>query len=152
MLQVLEVLEAISLPETEYVISNADFIQMRIACTVTFDTSGDEEQLAEQLNTDLQLYLSPWIKNNAFSAAPGPKINASAAHAFIQGRPYIRRVKNVQCQLLPGSYWGETGTADDYLIIPAERHDIKWNIRLTEQAAESPVDGLRIGETFYLTD
>ncbi|NBP68503.1 MAG: hypothetical protein EBU52_07135 [Cytophagia bacterium] len=156
MLQVLELLECVSMSMTRYTVRNADFVQMRIKCKVTFNHIGDDEELALQLNEDLRCFLSPWIQDNAVQAST-ITVTPSAAYAFIKSRSYIRTVHHVQCEFLQDAFWTENNETDavkidDHLVISADQHEITWKTSSSDSGGEIASDDLRIGETYYLTN
>lgn len=156
MLQALELLEAVSMSTTRYTVRNADFVQMRIKCKVTFNQVGDDEELALQLNEDLRCFLSPWIQDNPVQASI-TTVTPSAAYAFIKSRRYIRTVHHVQCVFLQDAFWAENDETDsvtigDRLVISSDQHEITWKTSSSDSGGELASDDLRIGETYYLTD
>jgi hypothetical protein len=156
MLAVLDRLNNIGLPGTRYRVTNAEFVQMRITCTVTFSVGGEAQQCAAKLNEDLRFYLSPWLINNPIDAI-GTRPNASAVNAFIRSRSYIKNVERVQIDMLRGSYWKDDDNtvpvADrNRLIVSADQHEIKWKTPGASNETELSLPGLRIGETFYMTN
>lgn len=167
MLNILDFLQKTGMPAARYEISNAEFYELRVTCSVTFNQPNANEELANTLNTDIRNFLSPWIQDNPLKEDVPRTNSPGMLYAFIKSRPYVRYVSAFKCDILKRNekdFVLPIGTVSSpcseaaihnipqSLIISAAQHDINV-IPSTGQATEKKIpDGLRVGENFYLTD
>ncbi|MFZ6010887.1 MAG: hypothetical protein ACOYXT_11135 [Bacteroidota bacterium] len=156
MLNVLSFVQECSTPHTEYKVANPVFEVVQVHCQVVFSTQGDELQRALQLNNELQYYLSPWIKDNPLNAVP-VRASAQTIYAFVRSREYVKDIVSFSCE--PNSPAGASAPSTDVpakspvvLQVTAMQHDIRWTGADREQDPDPAPPGLRIGETYYLTN
>ncbi|MFK8006918.1 MAG: hypothetical protein AB8H03_11125 [Saprospiraceae bacterium] len=133
MRKVLEFSKKYCPPSMELKIVNPDFISIKITVAVKFNDQNDIGLLAKKLNSDLIIYLSPWLKDNPFIAEQSNAKNLAALNAFILSRPYVEQVGNIKYDL------SEENSAEPVsekkllpwnLIVPAFEHSIT-NINAT---------------------
>ncbi|MCE2995305.1 MAG: hypothetical protein ACK5PC_20625 [Cyclobacteriaceae bacterium] len=150
MLSVFDFLKEIGIPSVCYEISNPDFVELKITCQVQFNQPNKEQVLAEQLNNELNNFLSPWMKGNTQTYSATENLSGSMLYSFIQSRGYVREIEEFSYFLFDSNH-EESGdgiaVSPQTLIIPDKHHTIYSG---SKQETLEEEEDLRIGETFYI--
>jgi hypothetical protein len=150
MLSVFDFLQEIGIPSVRYEISNPDFVELKINCQVQFNQPNKEQALAEQLNNELNNFLSPWMKGNTLTYPATENLSGSMLYSFIQSRGYVREIEDFSCYLFDSNN-EESGdvmvVSPQTLIIPDKHHTIYSG---SKQETLEEEEDLRIGLTFYV--
>jgi len=150
MLSVFDFLQEIGIPSVRYEISNPDFVELKVSCQIQFKEPNKAQAWIEQLNTDLNNFLSPWIKGNPLSYAATENLLGSRIYSFIQSRDYVGEIEDFSYYLFDSNQ--EEGgdvisVSPQALIIPDKHHMIYCG---SKQETLEEEEDLRIGETFYV--
>ncbi len=89
MREILEFSKKLCPPSMKLKIVNPDFYFIKVTVMVLFNNQNDIGVLSKELNSDLNFYLSPWLKNNPFD---GTQSNVKNLAAFVSSRPYVEKV------------------------------------------------------------
>lgn len=150
MLSVFDFLQEIGIPSVRYEISNPDFVELKITCQVQFNQPNKEQALAEQLNNELNNFLSPWMKGNTRTYSATENLSGSMLYSFMQSRDYVREIEDFSYYLFDSNQ-EESGdvmvVSPQTLIIPDKHHTIYSG---NKQETLEEEEDLRIGETFYV--
>ncbi len=82
----------IASPFVSVFVSNPNYETVKVNCSVKFRDNSGAEFYANQLNSDLQFFLSPWIRNGLNQMKFNTEINMYTVLNFIENRPYVSSV------------------------------------------------------------
>lgn len=77
-------------------VRNAHFIAVKTRMSVRFRGSGNEQFYVAKLIADLDRFLSPWAFDGAADIVMGGKVYANSIIDFVDTRPYVDFVANLQ--------------------------------------------------------
>ena len=100
-----------------------------VKCSVKINPGFDESFYRDQLNTDIQQFIAPWILNKNISPSFSGKIYASSIINFIEERPYINYLTNFEAFKIENNKtisWNEfaTGSGEDVILTSHSSHQI----------------------------
>lgn len=142
---VLNYLQAVGMSSVQYEISNPDFCEVTVNCHVTFTTSNEDEALSKRLNSDLQNFLSPWIKDNPVKATLITSDLRSKLYQFVKSLPYVKLINDFTCT--PEI----VNQSPQALLISAKQHLINRIVKVANGPKEELSNEMRIGESFFIT-
>lgn len=90
-------------------VSNAHFIALKVRCGVRFRPGTDEGWCRQQLNDDLNRFLSPWAYPGGADLVIGGSIYANSIIDFIERRPYVDFIAGLRMF---------TGEAGRFTLVP----------------------------------
>ena len=117
-------------------VKNAHYVPLKVRFAVRFQTGVDEGYARQQLNDELNRFLSPWAYDVAGDIVIGGRVYANVIVNFIEERPYVDFVAEIRLfksedhhtyTLIQSSgaegYWVEPANPDGVLVA-ARFHEI----------------------------
>ena len=77
-------------------VGNPHYVAVKVRLAVRFSVTGDEDYYKEVLNDDLNRFLSPWAYQDGADIVIGGRIYANSIVDFVDRRPYVDFVANVE--------------------------------------------------------
>ena len=77
-------------------VGNPHYVAVKVRLAVRFSVTGDEDYYKEVLNDDLNRFLSPWAYQDGAEIVIGGRIYANSIVDFVDRRPYVDFVANVE--------------------------------------------------------
>ncbi len=116
----------LSSPHAYIKVTNPDYEEIRIVAVVSFHIQVDAGFYLEQLQRDIQYFLSPWAFREDVDIPLGSKLYRSSIIAYIESRPYVNFIASIQL-------WKNDKIVQDHelrsdertIIVSADRHDIE---------------------------
>ncbi len=112
-------------------VKNAHYVPVKVRFAVRFQPGTDEGYAKQQLNDELNRFLSPWAYDEGGDIVIGGRIYANVIINFIEERPYVDFVAEIRLfksekPIRPTGtqgYWVEPDNPDGVLVA-ARRHEI----------------------------
>ncbi len=149
-------------------VRNPTYDRLKIVCSVKFRPGKSPIFFVQQLNTEICVFLSPWLETPGKGQQIGGSISRSAILNFIEKRPYVDYVTGFSVlQLICNDHHYDLkdsaiprqdadlieGSTPWTVLSTASQHLIR---AITEEKHEAPqvtgIDLLQIGEDFVLTE
>jgi hypothetical protein len=149
---------------TELTVKNPYYVPVKTRFAVRFQPGVDEGYARQQLNEELNRFLSPWAYNIAGDIVIGGRIYANMLVNFIEERPYVDFVaalylfkdeKGSVSQVQPRGrlgYWVEPDERDGVLVAARQHEiDIITEARYEEENFRG-INYMRIELDFIISD
>ncbi len=121
-----EYITRLASPHARIKVTNPHYEEIQIVAVVNFNVQTDAGYYLEQLNRDLQYFLSPWVFQEDVEIPLGSKLNRSSIIAYIEARPYVNFIASIK--LLKNNKViqdHEIITDEHALIISTDTHKIE---------------------------
>lgn len=114
-------------------VCNAHFVALKVRCGVRFRPGTDEGWCRQQLNDDLNRFLSPWAYQGGADLVIGGSIYANSIIDFIEQRPYVDFIAGLRMftgeagrfTLVPDGAEHRAGTQRaDAVLVAAAEHEL----------------------------
>jgi hypothetical protein len=113
-------------------VRNAHFIPVKVRCGVRFMPGSDEGWCRQQLNDDLNRFLSPWAYADGADLVIGGSLYANSILHFIETRPYVDYIAGLRLftgdqgrftQVPEQPAYSITPQRADAVLVAAEQHE-----------------------------